>query len=40
MCCLYVIDCKPEDAGVYRATASNKEGQDECMGTLEVVKEM
>ncbi|XP_045464016.1 obscurin isoform X11 [Harmonia axyridis] len=40
MCCLYVIDCKPEDAGVYRATATNKEGQDECTGTLEVVKEI
>ncbi|XP_044758879.1 obscurin isoform X8 [Coccinella septempunctata] len=40
MCCLYVIDCKPEDAGVYRATAINKEGQDECTGSLEVVKEI
>ncbi|KAK9877930.1 hypothetical protein WA026_020153 [Henosepilachna vigintioctopunctata] len=40
MCCLYVIDCQPEDAGVFRATAVNKEGQDECTGTLEVVKEI
>ncbi|KAL3285162.1 hypothetical protein HHI36_019282 [Cryptolaemus montrouzieri] len=40
MCCLYVLDCGPEDAGVFRATAVNKEGQDECTGTLEVVKEI
>nr|CAH7742459.1 unnamed protein product [Callosobruchus chinensis] len=40
VCCLYVADCQPEDAGVYKAIASNKEGKDECDATLEVVKEI
>ncbi|CAH1967608.1 unnamed protein product [Acanthoscelides obtectus] len=40
VCCLYVTDCQPEDAGVYKAKASNKEGKDECSATLEVVKEI
>ncbi|VEN40592.1 unnamed protein product [Callosobruchus maculatus] len=40
VCCLYVADCQPEDAGVYKAIASNKEGKDECAATLEVVKEI
>lgn len=39
-CCLYVTNCGPADAGLYRAIASNKEGQDTCTATLEVVKEM
>lgn len=39
-CCLYVMNCQPADAGVYRATATNKEGQDVCTAALEVVKEM
>lgn len=39
-CCLYVINCQPSDAGVYRAMATNQEGQDVCTATLEVVKEM
>lgn len=40
LCCLYVQNCQPEDAGVYRATATNPEGQAVCTATLEVVKEM
>lgn len=40
MCCLYITNCEPSDAGLYRAIASNKEGQDTCTATLEVVKEM
>ncbi|CAH0545687.1 unnamed protein product [Brassicogethes aeneus] len=39
-CCLYVMNCQPEDAGVIRATATNKEGQDVCTAALEVVKEI
>lgn len=39
-CCLYVKNCEPADAGLYRAIATNKEGQDTCTATLEVVKEM
>lgn len=38
--CLSIIECTPEDAGVYRATAINQEGQDVCTAALEVVKEM
>ncbi|XP_066148174.1 obscurin isoform X4 [Euwallacea fornicatus] len=39
-CCLYVTNCQPEDAGVYRATATNPEGQAVCTASLEVVKEI
>lgn len=40
LCCLYIMDCQENDAGIYRATAINKEGQDDCTASLEVVKEM
>ncbi|XP_050295068.1 obscurin-like isoform X13 [Anthonomus grandis grandis] len=40
MCCLYVQNCQAEDAGVYRATATNPEGQAVCTAALEVVKEI
>ncbi|XP_066256138.1 obscurin isoform X9 [Euwallacea similis] len=40
VCCLYVTNCQPEDAGVYRATATNPEGQAVCTASLEVVKEI
>ncbi|XP_076264330.1 obscurin isoform X30 [Rhynchophorus ferrugineus] len=40
MCCLYVQDCVPDDAGVFRATATNPEGQAVCTAALEVVKEI
>lgn len=38
--CLYISECGPDDAGVYRATATNQEGQDVCTAALEVVKQM
>ncbi|CAH1108368.1 unnamed protein product [Psylliodes chrysocephalus] len=40
LCCLYIMDCQENDAGIYRATAINKEGQDDCTASLEVVKEI
>ncbi|CAG9826987.1 unnamed protein product [Diabrotica balteata] len=40
LCCLYILDCQPTDAGIYRATAVNQEGQDDCTATVEVVKEI
>ncbi|KAJ8919920.1 hypothetical protein NQ315_006449 [Exocentrus adspersus] len=40
LCCLYILDCEPSDAGVYTATATNREGQAECAATLDVVKEI
>ncbi|XP_023017381.2 obscurin isoform X4 [Leptinotarsa decemlineata] len=40
LCCLYVLNCGPDDAGVYRATAVNQEGEDACTASLEVVKEI
>lgn len=39
-CCLYVTNCQPTDEGVYKAVATNKEGQDACEAKLEVVGEM
>lgn len=39
-CCLYVLNCSPKDAGVFRATATNKEGQEVCTAALEVVEQM
>ena len=38
--CLYVQDCTPEDSGIYRCIASNKEGQDTCDAQLQVVDKM
>lgn len=40
LCCLYVSDCVPSDAGNYAATATNQEGVDICTAILEVVEEM
>ncbi|XP_028138772.2 obscurin isoform X2 [Diabrotica virgifera virgifera] len=40
LCCLYILDCQPTDAGIYRATAVNQEGHDDCTATVEVVKEI
>ncbi|CAH1180870.1 unnamed protein product [Phyllotreta striolata] len=40
LCCLYIFDCNDQDAGIYRATAVNQEGQDDCTASLEVVKEI
>lgn len=40
LCCLYVLNCEPEDAAVYRAAATNKEGEDICTASLEVVDQM
>ncbi|XP_060519331.1 obscurin isoform X9 [Cylas formicarius] len=40
LCCLYVMNCEPDDAGVYRATAVNSEGEAICTASLEVVKEI
>ncbi|XP_037085172.1 obscurin-like isoform X4 [Pollicipes pollicipes] len=37
MCALYVLDCTPEDAGVYSCVASNADGSAKCSATLEVV---
>lgn len=38
--CLYVQDCTPEDSGIYRCIASNKEGDDTCDAQLQVVDKM
>uniref|UniRef100_A0A6P7G166 Obscurin isoform X7 n=1 Tax=Diabrotica virgifera virgifera TaxID=50390 RepID=A0A6P7G166_DIAVI len=40
LCCLYILDCQPTDAGIYRATAVNQEGHDDCTASVEVVKEI
>ncbi|KAL1518226.1 hypothetical protein ABEB36_001883 [Hypothenemus hampei] len=40
LCCLYVQNCQLDDAGVYRATATNPEGQAVCTASLEVVPEI
>ncbi|XP_056629538.1 obscurin isoform X9 [Diorhabda sublineata] len=40
LCCLYILDCQPNDAGIYRATAVNQEGHDDCTASVEVVKEI
>lgn len=39
-CCLYVTECQPSDNGIYKATATNKEGSDSCEAKLDVVEEM
>lgn len=39
-CSLYVNDCTPADAALYRAFAVNKEGSDTCEAKLEVVDKM
>ncbi|XP_026738493.1 obscurin isoform X2 [Trichoplusia ni] len=36
-CCLYVRDLVPDDAGVYKCVARNKEGEASCEAKLEVV---
>ncbi|XP_068626397.1 obscurin [Battus philenor] len=36
-CCLYVRDLTPEDAGLYKCVAKNKEGEASCEAKLEVV---
>ncbi|XP_026319349.1 obscurin isoform X2 [Hyposmocoma kahamanoa] len=36
-CCLYVRDLKPEDAGLYKCVAKNREGEASCEAHLEVV---
>nr|XP_037866814.1 obscurin isoform X5 [Bombyx mori] len=35
--CLYVRDIGPDDAGVYKCVAKNREGEAECQASLEVV---
>ncbi|XP_022920655.2 obscurin isoform X3 [Onthophagus taurus] len=40
VCCLYVNNSTIEDGGIYKAVATNKEGQDICEAKLEVVKEI
>lgn len=40
VCCLYVNNSDEADQGVYRAVATNREGEDACEAKLEVVKEM
>jgi hypothetical protein len=40
MCCLYIRDCKPEDAGLYTCVAKNSEGQNTCHAKLEVVDKL
>ncbi|XP_063991065.1 obscurin isoform X7 [Diachasmimorpha longicaudata] len=34
ICCLYVSDCSPSDAGRYKCRAVNKEGEASCEATL------
>lgn len=38
--CLYVQDCTPEDSGIYRCIANNKEGEDTSDAQLQVVDKM
>lgn len=38
--CLYIRDCTPEDAGVYKCSAHNKEGEAHCEATLSIVDKM
>ncbi|RZB39359.1 muscle M-line assembly protein unc-89-like [Asbolus verrucosus] len=40
LCCLYVLNCDPYDAAVYKATATNKEGEAVCSASLEVVDQI
>ncbi|XP_068917949.1 obscurin isoform X4 [Tenebrio molitor] len=40
LCCLYILNCEPDDAAVYRATATNKEGEEICTASLEVVDQI
>ncbi|XP_064214157.1 obscurin isoform X3 [Tribolium castaneum] len=40
LCCLYVLNCSPDDAAVYRARAINKEGEEVCTASLEVVDQI
>ncbi|KAI4471482.1 immunoglobulin i-set domain [Holotrichia oblita] len=40
VCCLYVNNSDEADQGVYKAVATNKEGEDACEAKLEVVKEI
>lgn len=40
LCCLYILNCGKDDAGVYRARAINKEGEEDCTASLEVVDQM
>nr|CAD7588174.1 unnamed protein product [Timema genevievae] len=37
VCCLYVKDCKPSDAGRYKCKATNLDGEASCEANLEVV---
>jgi len=37
---LLVKNCKPEDTGMYRCTARNREGEDTCQAKLEIVDKM
>lgn len=39
-CCLYVMECEPNDVGVYKAVATNKEGTDSCEARLDIVEQM
>ncbi|XP_063930937.1 obscurin isoform X4 [Zophobas morio] len=40
LCCLYILNCDAPDAAVYRATATNKEGEEICTASLEVVDQI
>ncbi|CAH2049873.1 unnamed protein product, partial [Iphiclides podalirius] len=40
VCCLYVRDLKPEDAGRYKCLAKNREGEATCEATLDVVEKI
>lgn len=40
VCCLYVRDLAPDDAGKYKCVAKNKEGEAVCEAALEVVDKM
>lgn len=38
--CLYIRDLVPEDSGIYKCHAHNKEGEASCEARLEVVTKM
>lgn len=38
--CLYIRDCEPSDAGVYKCSAHNKEGEAHCEAALQIVDKM